>query len=341
MKHGVIKLIKISNPTTNIENDKTEQKDSSLHAIHRNINLKNKNNISLSIVNDLYNQSPIGLTWDNIDYSCAYDSLFTVLYHIWNEGQLYHKAYFQNGTQYLQLLYINFHSLLANQNTLEKTCDKLRTILNKKKPLQYQFGKNYTNLDELIREITREESCGSSHLQCLNWNFTVLKPYSYLQAYTAVGWCSSDYEKLQHKATIQQYLNYKIIKKLEQTNKTCPSCFRSEKKKISLHTTQYINELPAILIFALAPWIDLNISLTFNVSGCSKKINLKRIIYNNGNHFTARLIDKKFIVWYHNGQTTHSLCQREMFLMQENINQLKTYGQQYKAIMTFYAEDLK
>jgi hypothetical protein len=40
---------------------------------------------SMSFQNSI-GQSPIGLTWDEKNYSCAYDSLFTVLYHIWNEG---------------------------------------------------------------------------------------------------------------------------------------------------------------------------------------------------------------------------------------------------------------
>ena len=103
-----------------------------------------------------------------------------------------------------------------------------------------------------------------------------------------------------------------------------------------------LNKLPAILIFALAPWIDINNLLTFNVSGTLKHYILKGIIYTNGNHFTARLIDKDFIIWYHDGQTTHSVCQREQYLMQiENSNQLKFCREQYKAIMAFYADDCR
>ena len=169
-------------------------------------------------------------------------------------------------------------------------------------------------------------------MQCLKCDFIIQKPYSYFQDYTAVGWSSSDCEKLKHTASIQQYLEFKISKKLGKTKRNFPSCLQSKKKKqFPLYTTQYINKLPTILIFSLAPWIDINNSLTFNVARTSKK-KLKGIIYTNGNHFTVRLIDKNFIIWYHDSQTTQSLMQIK------NNDQLKKCKEEYKAIMAFYSE---
>ncbi|KAF8802855.1 hypothetical protein BYT27DRAFT_7226214 [Phlegmacium glaucopus] len=271
------------------DKDKSKCKISTLQTIDKDIETTPKKiKISSLVSNSL---SP----WDSINYSCAYNSLFTLLHHIWDEGQLIHKAYFENGTQYLQLLNSGFLLLSSNQCTFEIIHDHLRTLLHHKKPLQYHFGKNYTDIDEL-------ESYGTSHSQC--WNH-----------YTTVGWCSSDYENLQHKATIQQYINFKVNKKNKKTHKNCPKCFRFTKKNFPLYNTQYINKLPPILIFALVPWIDINNSPTFNISNSSKHYILKGIIYTNGNHFTTRLIDKIFNVWYHDGQTTHSLCQKEQALM--------------------------
>jgi hypothetical protein len=164
--------------------------------------------LSLPVPNNMDVQSPIGLSWDSNDYSCAYDSLFTILYHIWNEGQSKHRAYFENSTQYLQLLHSKFILLSSNQCKFEVVRDHLRMILNYKNPLQYQFGKNYTDLDELIREVTLKESYGMTQLQCLKCKFMINKQYPYLQDYTMVGWCSADSEKLHHTASIQQYLNF-------------------------------------------------------------------------------------------------------------------------------------
>ena len=105
-----------------------------------------------------------------------------------------------------------------------------------------------------------------------------------------------------------------------------------------MYNTLYIKDLPTVLIFAIATWIDINQCIQFHVSNSIKEYILKGIIYWNDNHFIARLIDGDFTVWFHDGQTTRSLCRKEDSLMQTNdIVPLKTYGQ-YKAILAFYIE---
>ena len=283
-------------------------------------------------------QSPLGLTWDEKDYSCAYDSLLTVLYHIWNEGQLKHKAYFKNGSQWIQMLDSKFTSLLNKICTFKSVRDYIRSKLNHKKPLQYRYGKNYTDIDELVRDFTSSKSYVTSHLHCRNCRFTTKNQCSYLSDYTAVGWSSPDRESLQNAASVQVYLDYKIIKKDEITDKTCLKCRHFTKKDFPLYNTQHIDKLPTVLMFALAPWIDINQRLQFDISNSKKEYILKGIIYSNGNHFTARLVDESLTVWYHDGQTTQSLCRRENSLMRtDDVVPLKTIGQ-YRAILAFYAE---
>ena len=296
--------------------------------------------IRLSLTSSQYlnSGSPVGLIWDEEDYSCAYDSLFTVLYHVWNEGREIHKAYFENGTELIRILHSKFTSLSNETCTFESVRDYLRSKLNNEKPLQYRYGKNYTDIDELVRDLTSEKTYGISYLQCQKCTFSVKKKSLYLRDYTAVGWSSLDKEILQQTASVQRYLNYKTIKFKEITDSICLRCRESRKKDSLLYNTQHIDELPTILIFALAPWIEINKSLKFNVSNLSKEYNLKGIIYSNGDHFTARLIDDSLIVWYHDGQTTRSHCRKEQCLLQtDDVVPLKTDGR-YKAILVFYAQ---
>lgn len=174
-------------------------------------------------------------------------------------------------------------------------------------------------------------------MQCLNCNFSTNIPNQYLNDYTAVGWSSSDKEVLQNKASIQSYVDFKILREKEKTKRSCPECYKSHENS-PLYTTQYINELPTILIFAIAFWIDINRCLQFKVSNTSKEYILKGIIYSNGDHFTARLIDEELNVWYHDGQVTRSLCQKEQPLKQADcFVPLQTFGR-YRAILAFYVE---
>ena len=130
-------------------------------------------------------------------------------------------------------------------------------------------------LDQLVRDFISTKSYGISHLECLNCKFSINKQVTYLQGYITVGWSSIDKIALQ-TASVQQFLNYKIFKINEKTDYLCPKCHKFKNDEILLYNTQYINELPAVFIFALAPWIDISQCLTFDVSNGSKTYILKR-----------------------------------------------------------------
>ena len=105
--------------------------------IHKNVDFKtSKQEVTFSspVPTKLLNESPLGLTWDSNNYSCAYDSLFTVFYHLWKEGHTHHKTYFENGTYYLQLLHSKFNLLHSKQTMFEIVQDQIRKILNQDKP---------------------------------------------------------------------------------------------------------------------------------------------------------------------------------------------------------------
>ena len=141
-------------------------------------------------------------------------------------------------------------------------------------------------------------------------------------------------DDLQQTASVQRYLNYKLIKNNEITN-ICLICCNLIKKDFPLYNTQYIDKLPLILIFALASWIDINKYLEFNVSNSLKKIHFK------GNHMLKSWSFYCRACWwksYHDGQVTQSICLNEQSLMNfDDIILLKFYGQ-YEAIMVFYAK---
>ena len=182
------------------------------------------------------------------------------------------------------------------------------------------------------------KSYGTSCLHCAHCKYSINKQCVYFRDYTIIGWSSSDKDDLQKTASVQRYLNYKLIKNDEITKNICLICCNLIKKDFTLYNTQYIDKLLLILIFALVSWIDINKYLEFNVSNSLKKYILKGIIYSNHDHFTVKLVDENLIIWHHDGQVTQSICQKKQSLMNfDDIVPLKFYGQ-YKAIMVFYAK---
>jgi hypothetical protein len=291
-----------------------------------------KNKLSPLLYENRNNRSPLGLIWDRDDYSCAYDSLFTIFYHIWTEGQLKHRAYFEKGTNWMEKLHTSFISLSNKTCTFESVRDQLRIIINHENPLEYRYGMNYTDINQLVTDFTSTKLHTMSRLLCLSCKFSTNVEFSYFRDYTSVGWSSDDRISLLQTASIQSYLNYKVKIKNKRTNNRCPKCDNL------LYNTRFTNDLPSVLIFSLAPWIDINERLLFDVSDISKEYVLKGIIYSNRDHFTARLIDDNLNVWFHDGQTTRSLCWKEQTLVgKKNIVPLKKFGH-YDAIMAFYVE---
>ena len=139
------------------------------------------------------------------------------------------------------------------------------------------------------------KSYGTSCLHCAHCKYSINKQCVYLRDCTVIGWSLSDKDDLQQTASVQRYLNYKLIKNNEITRNICLICHNLIKKDFPLYNTQYIDKLLSISIFALVSWIDINKYLEFNVSNLLKKYILKGIIYSNCDHFTIKLVDKNLI----------------------------------------------
>ena len=80
----------------------------------------------------------LGLGWDSINYSCAYDSLFVILYHIWNIDPL---RWTTNFTELFRCIGSWFQQVLQGTVTLENVRDELRHDLHNLDPIKFPIGK--------------------------------------------------------------------------------------------------------------------------------------------------------------------------------------------------------
>src|SRR5882672_3508630 len=84
--------------------------------------------------------SPVGLLWDGDDYSCAYDTLITVLYDTWtNNTDQWTKIFYSINQEHLKPLVSGFKKYLMGVDdiSLEDVRDVLRKRLHTKHPIEF------------------------------------------------------------------------------------------------------------------------------------------------------------------------------------------------------------
>jgi len=104
-----------------------------------------------------------GLTWDSKDYSCAYDSLFTILYNIWTADR------FKSLTESLTSLTEGFNQVQNESITIETARDTVRLQLHHLDSRQYPMGTTYMCLAELTHTMMtkRDRTSGTTCLRCM------------------------------------------------------------------------------------------------------------------------------------------------------------------------------
>jgi len=60
-------------------------------------------------VSDIEDQEPQGLIWDGQNYSCAYDSLMTILFSIWSNDTKKWNRHFKDMNRTMNVLSLGFN----------------------------------------------------------------------------------------------------------------------------------------------------------------------------------------------------------------------------------------
>ncbi|KAJ7237791.1 hypothetical protein C8J57DRAFT_1439129 [Mycena rebaudengoi] len=96
---------------------------------------------------------PSATMWDNVNYSCAYDALFTLLYDIWQEHPSKWSEFFAAQTKYLEVLSVGFSKFRGKSGSLEKARDTARTLLTAHFPVLFPTAMTLTSIDHLAEKI--------------------------------------------------------------------------------------------------------------------------------------------------------------------------------------------
>ena len=262
-------------------------------------------------ISDIHPMShmPLGLKWNGPSWSCAYDSLFVILYDIWVQHSNIWTAIFKDiGNEYLNDLTDGFDQVLKGESSFEDVRDRVKHKLHNAFSNKFPLGQVGTSVNDLAIEIFRTvEPVASSQLVCSQCNHEGMQ-LDDLLGYVLHASRSSNIHSTSNWLTV---LN-------RRTQANCPECLSGMTQPI-----QY-NSLPKILIFE---YPDCNIRTSHMVQcttgGQTVTLYLRGIVYHGEHHFTSRIITQEGNIWYHDGIGTGKICQNDGTLNATSDAQLK------------------
>ncbi|KAJ7482321.1 hypothetical protein B0H11DRAFT_1723950 [Mycena galericulata] len=236
---------------------------------------------------------PVGLIWDNTNFSCAYDALFGIICHIWLDNILVRTAQFKAISPDLYNLAKGFDSVLRGNSTLEAVRDSVRRDLNHRSPDDFPYGQRNISVDQLATSILSDRIYGVATTRCERCGYSVAPCVG--DAFTAhISGPSST------SRWLKEYLKRKVH--------NCPSCLTEDsKRRVRMTRATTLTSVPTLLFAVLGDErisIDLSVKMRCNDKDAIFK--LRGVIYHGLNHFTSRIVTTSGVMWFHDGITTGS-----------------------------------
>ena len=281
-----------------------------------------------------------GLIWDHVNYSCAYNTLFTVLYNIWIENPSIWARRFVDISDNMSTLSNTFMSVVLDEISLEAARDTVRARLAVSHPNDFPTGARNSSIDTLCLRLLGEQGCGHSRLHCQkcgHWGEKLQHFGEYMQLFytgqfhdnsVEIGWVS-------------QTLGWHLSEQQKRSTYYCPSC-RALNHQSQLKLNCELERMPYVMCILLDnPNFYLNKTLNYSADNVEITFHLRGVIYLGSEHFVSRVISDEGIIWFHDGITTRSTCIREGQLDRlpddEWLRSCARGGGQKKATVVVYA----
>lgn len=249
---------------------------------------------------------PKGFKWNADTYSCAYDSVFSVLLGIHHEHrQLWHNRITHQNIYLHEFSWI-LADVLLNAKPLEDVHDAVRRMLHQADPDTFPVtGHDGTDLYAVCREIfAHEGNIISEHTQCHRCNYIIHTEMTRMHLFTCTPdlWQNAFKSNGPHaNCTLIQWLKVLLYQKYEGRCTTC---------RAKLVCKMDIVSAPNFLVFNVYKGqvkLQKKIAIV-TVEGQTKEYRLCGLVYFGGFHFTCRIIASNGKIWYHDGQETEGSC---------------------------------
>jgi hypothetical protein len=252
---------------------------------------------------------PRGFIWDNENYSCAYDSIMTVLFSIWAQNPVEWKGRFKDVNRIMNVLATGFHRAEHSQGTMENARNRARHLLHQRSPILFPFGQIGTPISELSEQLLRSDNViASTWLRCMDCGE---ENNLNKDLQTCVIQCSEDRD-----CTTSECLQRRFRDR--HPRRRCDLC-GGEIDKITR-----FDVIPKILVFSVSDSsVRVSKKISFHDGDSIIVFGLKGVVYFGDFHYTARICTNKK-VWFHDGMVTGGECTYEKMLTEFTDSELST-----------------
>ncbi|KAM6490121.1 hypothetical protein JOM56_014440, partial [Amanita muscaria] len=242
--------------------------------------------------------APVGLSWDSINYSCAYDALFTILINIWIQDPKKWAKVFQAMNNPLSLLSSGCVRVLQEKTTLEVVRNEIRQVLHQYNCNTFPYGQSGTNIAELADKLFELKSHAfTTTLKCTSCSQSV---HMQSNANLLLNILDNDMKNINEWFKAWQ----------QKSEGNCAACASPQ------NIVRDISQVTKLVAFSLnGKGIPISKTISIYLSNNkTKRLSLRGIVYLGDFHFTCRIICPDKDVWFHDGIITKQFCTNQGML---------------------------
>ena len=256
---------------------------------------------------------PRGTVWDHVNYSCAYDALFTVLFNVWVCNRSTWSRRFGDMSDYAICLAEGFGQYVDGRITLERARNMTCTLLHADSPDEFPFGYGYASVQKLCYTLMGKQSCGYTTLKCDRCDYLQLPPVLDFAECTRLERSGRLHDNSLVRGRISEALSWDMIDDKLRSDSPCTICESNDISPTpSLHIAVQVKRLPYLLAFSfLSSRFLIDKHLVYKGNNVDIKYDLRGVVYGGYEHFFCRVITEDGWIWFHDGRDTGSVCIRE------------------------------
>lgn len=250
-------------------------------------------------------ENPVGFKWNSATYSCAYDSLFSILLSVYISSKETWSTKISQQNSYLRMFQEQFDKVLAYEQSMEEARDYLRQQVHASNPKEFPVtGRDGTDLYKFCIEFFfNENQYLVKKLICKRCKLDFA-----VHSEDILLWHCSKFLWKNSPTKLGSYKQRKLSEWLMPlwNRKATESCIHCRKK---LSWRYDFEEFPNFLTFSFEN-IDIMLDQVITVDE-EQEYRLCGVIYFGEFHFTSRIITPDGNVWFNDGVTTGNQCKFE------------------------------